>query len=172
MLPKLKNQFTFIVEILEIVIIIFALSWFAKTYLVQFVIIDDDSMLPTFTQNNRLFVQKIFFQLKRGNIIVYESPDKNQINIKRIIGLPGEQIEIRNGLTYVNNEPIYEPYAPEIPVSYEFKPVMIPKRHIFVLNDNRYLKNDSRMIGCIPYERVKGKVILCYWPLTKIKILI
>ena len=160
------------IEIIEIVIIAFALSWFMKSYLIQLVKIDNTSMLPTLSQNNVVMVDKFFYSklnnLERGDIVVYLSPEQKKIEVKRLIGLPGDTVEIRNGYTYVNSQPLYEPYA-QIPVSYVFQPITIPDEQFFVLNDNRTEVDDSRYEGNLPLHTLEGKAIFGIWPLTSFK---
>lgn len=159
-------------EIIEILIIVFALSWFMKTYLVQFAQVGGSTMLPTLSQNNIVLVDKFFHikmnTMERGDIVAYLSPEEDSIEIKRLIGLPGDTVEIRNGYTYVNGQPLYEPYA-QIPVSYTFEPIIVSEDELFVLNDNRTEEGDSRSDGNLSFNKLKGKALLCVWPLTSMK---
>lgn len=173
MIPKKKASLPFeIIEIIEIILIVFALSWFTKTYLLQFVQVGDKCMLPTLNNNSIVFIDKFFAQklniIKRGDIVAYCPADSKKTEIKRLVGLPGDKVEIRNGYTYVNGEPCYEPYA-QISVDYVFKPVIIPDGHFFVLNDNRSDNFDSRIIGPIPIQSLDGKALFTIWPLLSIK---
>lgn len=170
---KVNNQFRIVVELLEIVIIILALSWFAKIYILDFTQIKGDYMLPTLGHNNYIFIDKFTYkksdQLYRGDVIVfYTDASKNNTSVKRVIGLAGDKVEIRNGFTYVNGKPLYEPYS-HTPVTYEFPLIVVPENHIFVLNDNRFNKNDSRTSGSISQDILIGRALFCYWPWTKIK---
>lgn len=157
---------------MEIIIIAFALSWFMKSYLIQFAKVEDRGMFPTLSQNNVVLVDKFFHRklntMKRGDIVVYFSPEQKSIEVKRVIGFPGDTVEIRNGYTYVNHQPLYEPYT-QIPVSYVFEPITIPDNQFFVLNDNRIERDDSRYQGNIPVQNIQGKGLFCIWPLTNIK---
>lgn len=170
MIPKKKELLP--LEIIEIILIVFALSWFTKTYLLQFAQVGDKSMLPTLDDNSIVFIDKFFAKklniLNRGDIIAYCPEDSKKTEIKRLVGLPGDRVEIRNGFTYVNGEPLYEPYA-LIPVDYVFMPVIIPEGHFFVLNDNRSENNDSRLIGPIGFQYMEGKALFTVWPLLNIK---
>jgi len=158
-------------EIIEILIIVFALSWFMKTYLIQFASVGDNTMLPTLSQNNVVMVDKYFNvklnTLERGDIVAYLSPKEERLVIKRVIGIPGDTVEIRNGYTYINGQPLYEPYA-QIPVSYVFEPIVVSDNELFVLNDNRTEIDDSRSDGNVSLDRLEGKALLCVWPLSKI----
>ncbi len=167
-----RSKSKFLIELLEVIIIVFALSWFSKTFIFGFAQMPDDSMLPTLGVNNHILVDKCFYKntrtLKRGDIVVFLTDNNQNENIKRLIGLAGDKIEIRNGFTYVNDKPLYEPYA-HIPITNQFKPIIVPDDHIFVLNDNRTAKDDSRLTGSIPKENLVGKAVLCYWPWPRIK---
>lgn len=160
-----------IIEVLEVIILFLALSWFTKTYLFSFYQVNEEGMLPTLGPNNHVIVNKFNQDDKsigRDHIIVFQSERSTAPSIKRLIGYAGDKIEIRNGFTYVNGVPLYEPYA-YTPVAYSFAPVTVPKDHVFVLNDNRIDHNDSRSFGCISNDSIIGRAVFCYWPWTKIK---
>lgn len=169
-LKSRRNYTQFVIEILEIAIITFALSWFLKTYLLGFATVKDSGMFPTLDKHHQVFMVKIFnnlVTLENGDIIVYMDKNQDQ-KIKRIIGLAGNEIEIRNGFTYINEKPLYEPYA-HIPLTYQFSKLTVSKDHVFVLNDNRFDQNDSRLTGSIPKDQIIGKAIFCYWPWSNLK---
>ncbi len=167
---KIKDTAKLIVEIIEILIIIFALSWFMKMYVVGFSSVDGNGMLPTLGNNDQIFVLKFIDDpdsLQRGDIVVLKDINSNQ-RVKRLIGRPKDEIEIRNGFTYVNGKPLYEPYA-LTPLTLKMEPLIIPQNQVFVLNDNRSEANDSRELGSIPIDNLEGKAIFCYWPWSRIK---
>lgn len=161
-----------LIEILEVLIVVFALSWFVNTYIFGFAQVKHNGMLPTLGHNDQVLMYKSpmnnFSSLKRGDIVVFSKDTEPENSINRVIGLAGEKIEIRNGFTYINGKPIYEPYA-YTPITNDFNPTIVPRNHVFVLNDNRLEKNDSRTFGSIPQEDLIGKAIFRYWPWTKIK---
>ncbi|NLI94011.1 MAG: signal peptidase I [Peptococcaceae bacterium] len=151
---------------------VFAFSWFAQHYVLGFAAVKGDGMLPLLGKNNQVFVMKLFKNasaLSRGDIVIFTDKNNND-NTVRLIGLPGEKVEIKNGLTFINGKPIYEPYA-HTPLTYEMAPVIVPKNNIFVLNDNRSDQKDSREYGSVPFEWLKGRAVFCYWPWTKIQVL-
>lgn len=170
---NLKKTLKITAEILEVLIVIFALSWFAQTNLFEFTTVKDDGMLPTLSSNNRVLVDKCFINdessLSRGEIIVF-TDNGGEKSIKRVIALAGDKVEIRNGFTYINGKPQYEPYA-YTPVTTVFSQIIVPRNHVFVLNDNRAEQNDSRLNGSIPHKRIVGKAVLCYWPWPNLKVL-
>ena len=107
---------------------------------------------------------------KRGDIIVFRHPTEGKDFIKRCIGVPGDTIEIRNDVVYVNGEPLDEPYktikgAPN--VSSNFGPIVVPEGHLFVLGDNRRNSFDSRAWGPLDMRYVKGKAMVIYFSWDK-----
>ncbi len=111
--------------------------------------------------------QGVFGRPARGDIIVFESPANAEDDlIKRIIGLPGERIEILNGRVYINGHLLEEPYI-TAPWGDSHPEIVIPARHYFVMGDNRNSSQDSRSerIGLIPWGHIVGKALLTYWPL-------
>ena len=90
--------------------------------------------------------------------------------IKRVIGLPGEHIQIKDGKVYINGEELDEPYLVDDVVTEaengQFIDIIVPENTVFVMGDNRSHSADSRRFGCIPYEKIEGKVVLRFWPLN------
>lgn len=97
--------------------------------------------------------------------------------IKRVIALPGEHIQIKDGKVYINGEELQEDYLPEGTVTDsmakedigggQFLDLIVPENTVFVMGDNRGNSGDSRRFGCIPYEKIEGKVVLRFWPLSE-----
>ena len=83
--------------------------------------------------------------------------------IKRIVGLPGDKIEIKNHITYINTKPLYEPYITE-PAKDNFGPVVVPKDSVFVMGDNRNNSDDSRFWGFLPMKNIIARTLFRYWP--------
>ena len=112
---------------------------------------------------------------RRGEIIVFEFPDKNPNNprkdfVKRVVGLPGETIQIHDGEVLVDNQLLDEPYITEKGKS-NFRGITLGEGEYYVLGDNRNYSNDSRAWGAVPRENVKGKVWMVYWPAPEIQFL-
>lgn len=136
------------------------------------------SMVPTLAVGDRVVVEKLSYWLtppRRGDIVVFRPPpavaamgflDTSVPWIKRVVGLPGEHIAIRQGWVHVNGRPLAEPYLGEAP-AYELAPVEVPARHVFVLGDNRNHSIDSHVWGAVPFERVLGRAGYRFWPLTR-----
>jgi signal peptidase I len=104
---------------------------------------------------------------QRGDVVVFEYPrDPSQDYIKRVIGLPGEKVEVRGGVTYINDKPLNEPYIKEAPIS-PYGPAIVPEGTLFVMGDNRNGSSDSRAWGFLPMDRIIGKAMVVYWPIGK-----
>jgi signal peptidase I len=101
---------------------------------------------------------------RRGDVVVFEYPlDPSRDFIKRVIGLPGDTVEVRNGTVFVNGQQLAEPFGPN-PGSYTAEPVTVPPGQLFVLGDNRNNSSDSHVWGELPLELVIGKALVSYWP--------
>jgi signal peptidase I len=129
--------------------------------------IEGPSMQPNLQEGQFLIVNRLAYrtgEIQRGDIVVFEYPAAPQRDlIKRVIGLPGQQLEIVRGQVWINGQPIEEPYVSE-PGIYSQTAMTIPADHIFVMGDNRNNSNDSRRWGSLPTQSIVGKAIFCYWP--------
>lgn len=100
----------------------------------------------------------------RGDVLIFEPPDVvNEDYIKRVIGLPGDKVEVKSGKVYVNDKAIDEPYIREAPFS-PFAATVVPPNHLFVMGDNRNASRDSRSFGMLPIDLIVGKALMVYWP--------
>ena len=107
---------------------------------------------------------------KRGEVIVFRFPgDPSKDFVKRVIGLPGEEVELQNGTVYIDGIPLEEPYLTERDAADE-PPVLVGEKEYFVLGDNRRSSRDSRTWGGVPEENVVGKVWIVYWPFSNINL--
>jgi signal peptidase I len=137
------------------------------------------SMEPTLHENNRLFVSKLnyrFGQPQRQDIIIFHNENEGKVLVKRVIALPGESFEIRNGRVYINGSetPLDEPYVKNegyIERGYRFNEGTVPEGHIFVMGDNRNDSMDSREIGYISMEDIIGEAIFRFWPLQEVQLI-
>lgn len=168
-----KSTVRYLLELIEIVIIAFALSWVIRTYVLEARIIPTGSMLPTIQLQDRVMVDKFFFkhigQLHSGDVIVFHPPESAHATddfIKRLIGMPGDTVEIRNHKTYVNGQPLYEPYILEPPIN-NYGPKEVPEDSVFVMGDNRNNSDDSRVWGFLPIKNISGRTLFRYWPLER-----
>ncbi len=132
------------------------------------------SMEPSLHTDQRLVVEKISYRLhgpRRGDIVVFSMPDQSsELLIKRVIGLPGETVEIQSGRVYINGTPLDEPYLDQ-ETRGRFGPTIVPPLRVFVLGDNRNFSNDSRAFGVVPIQDILGRAWLSYWPLRDVGIL-
>jgi len=169
-----KSTMSFIFELVEIVLIAFALSWVLRTYVIEARKIPTGSMLPTIQLEDRVIVDKFFFKyfdhISPGDIIVFHPPPSAHATedfIKRVVALAGDTIEIRDHKTYVNNELLYEPYVLEKSKN-DYGPKVIPAGDVFVMGDNRNNSADSRVWGFLPVQNITGRTLFRYWPLDHI----
>lgn len=166
-----KGTGRFVFELVQILIVAFALSWLLRTYVVEARVIPTGSMLPTIQLQDRIIVDKFFFKhfdrIKSGDIIVFHPPEKAHATddfIKRVVGLPGDKVEIKNNHTYVNGQQLYEPYLLDS-AGENYGPVVVPQDSLLVMGDNRNHSADSREWGFLPIENVTGRTLFRYWPL-------
>ena len=133
-------------------------------------VVYDVSMQPTLLAGQRLIVIKPAYNFRepeRGEIIIVRPPtDPNREFVKRLIGLPGDIIEVKGGTVYVNQVPLEEPYIKEKP-RYTLAPVKIPEDNYFVLGDNRSNSSDSHLGWTVTRDHIVGWAWLRYWPLGK-----
>ncbi|MCU0250722.1 MAG: signal peptidase I [Vicinamibacterales bacterium] len=180
-------------EYFETIVIAVVLALFMRTFVVQAFKIPTGSMEPNLLVGDHLLVNKFVFaptlssveravlpvtDIRRGDIVVFKYPeDPERDFIKRVIGLPGETIELRDHQIHVNGRAIEEPYAHYLPrpssarggelasddVRERYGPVVVPAGSVFVMGDNRDNSQDSRYWGFLPKENIKGKALMIYW---------
>ena len=142
-------------------------------FLVQPVRVEGNSMQPRLHDNERVFVNKILYRVSdidRGDIVVFWYPGNTSKSfIKRVIGLPGETVEIRDGMVFLDGRPYREPYVlPEFEDRSDFGPVEVPASHYFVMGDHRNTSNDSRSWGTLSSNLIFGKAVFRYWPVSRV----
>lgn len=157
-------------EIAQMLIMAFVL-YFAIDSVVSRVRVQKISMEPTLMPEEILLVNKLaykFGEIEYGDIITFHFPlDPALDYVKRVIGLPEDQIVVKNGQVFVNNRLLYEPYISAPP---EYEGVWeVPPANLFVLGDNRNPSADSHVWGYVPLENVIGKVFAVYWPIQRIR---
>jgi signal peptidase I len=151
-------------------------------FVVQPVRVEGQSMMPKLHDQDRIFVNKFIYPLrewigdkepiKRGDIVVLLYPDDpSKSYIKRVVGLPGEEINVENGKLYINGMQIDEPYLDTEYLSSDSMPgsVHVKEHHYFVMGDNRRNSSDSRYWGLVPEKYIYGKAIFRYYPFTPIE---
>ncbi|MFH1413214.1 MAG: signal peptidase I [bacterium] len=175
----MRKFFAFIWEITKMVVISLAIIIPIRYFLVQPFYVKGASMEPNFHDNEYLIIDEISYRFnepQRGEIIVFRYPeDPKEYFIKRIIGLPGESVEINNGDIYIydnNNLDGYkltEPYLDEnLKTTGSRQKIEVPAGAFYVLGDNRNASKDSRVFGPISYDYVIGRVFFRGWPFDKI----
>lgn len=163
-------------EIVETLVLTLIIFFVIQTFVAQPYRVEQQSMERTLEPNQYVLVDKLtprFDEYKRGDIVIFDPPsswatDRRTPYIKRIIGLPGDRVAIRDGVVYVDDVPLDEPYV------YDGQPTVVtgtdaewivPPAELFVLGDHREDSADSRVFGPIPREHVIGRAWLRYWPL-------
>jgi len=126
-------------------------------------------MEPNLHTDQRLVVEKVSYRFhgpRRGDIVVIRVPSQGEeLLIKRVVGLPGETVEIRDGRVYIDGQLLDEPYASGSTRQGRTAQVVVPPLHVFVMGDNRDHSNDSRAFGPVPIDNIVGRAWLSYWPL-------
>ena len=138
-------------------------------FLYQPVKVEGTSMAPLLSDQERIFINKFVYRFEdihRGDVVVFWYPlDRSKSFIKRVIGLPGETVDIRHGQLYVNGQLIPEPYVPpQYTDVTDFGPVRVPKDSYFVMGDHRISSNDSRVFGPVASQFIYGRAVFAYWP--------
>jgi len=143
-------------------------------FIYQPVKVEGTSMMPALTDQERIFINKFTYRFGSGNIerddlVVFWFPlDRTKSYIKRIIGLPGDTVQIDNGTVYVNGTRLDEPYVPEEYRDRQSSAALtVPPDNYFVLGDHRSSSNDSRAWGTVERKFIYGKAVFVYWPLDK-----
>jgi signal peptidase I len=138
-------------------------------FLYQPVKVEGTSMYPLLSDQERIFINKFVYRfepIERGDVIVFWYPlDRSKSFIKRVVGLPGETIEIRMGHVYINGQELADQY---VPTGYldgsNWASHRIPADSYFVMGDHRDSSNDSRVFGPVPRQFIYGKAVFAYWP--------
>ncbi|HZC19341.1 MAG TPA: signal peptidase I [Rubrobacteraceae bacterium] len=166
-----------LVEFAIIVLIAFALVFgLVRPFVVEAFYIPSESMVPTLEVGDRVFVNKFvyrFSQPKRGDVVVFGSTEGEQEDlIKRVVGVPGDEVAVFDGALYVNGERWEEPYLNrDLPDTSYYAPTTVPEGKVFVMGDNRANSRDSRFFGPLPIDNIEGEAFVIFWPPTHIGLL-
>ena len=185
-IKKRKPKF---LETIETIFIALILSVFIRATVAEARFIPSESMVPTLLINDRLVVEKVSNyagKIQRGEILVFYPPfggdlsdtltarslrwlgfTKNVAYIKRVIGLPGETVEVRNQTVYINGKGLQEEYIKEKPM-YEYGPTKLKENELFMMGDNRNNSMDSHVWGPLPEQNIIGHAIVRFWPPQRI----
>lgn len=163
-------------EYVQALVIAVALAAFIIAFVAQSFLVQGSSMEPTLSEGQRLLVDKLTYRWRapeRGEIIVFNYPaDPRRKFIKRVVGVPGDEIMIVGHRLVLNGEPVAEPYILG-PIFSGFGPVTVPEGHVFVLGDNRNNSDDSRYadVGPVAFDAIVGVARVVYWPLQGMEVL-
>ncbi len=190
-----EERRSFLRELPILFIVALAVAIVLKTFVVQAFFIPSSSMEPTLEPGDRVLVQKVMYGPDRGDVIVFSDPQgrpgpdrgivggfvhwlsstlgierpEHEDFIKRVIGLPGETVELRDGRLFVDGVRIREPYLKGAVDTRDYGPVRVPEGAIFVLGDNRLNSNDSRFgLGFVPVDKVVGRAFAIVWPPSRV----
>ncbi len=156
-------------EALETLVPAILIALLINVFVGQATRVEGQSMEPNLHTNQRLVVEKLSYRFhapQRFDVVVLEVPSQgDELLIKRVIGLPGETVEIRDGQVWINDQPLDEPFLLSDTRPGRHGRVVVPPLHVFVLGDNRDHSNDSRSFGPVPIDNVVGRAWISYWPL-------
>lgn len=164
----------FFMDIVEVVVISLSIFIVVYLFLMQPHQVKGSSMFPTFVDGEYLMTDKITYKRRlpeRGEVIVFKAPMNESIDfIKRIIGLPGDRVMVRDTHVYLNGQLLNEPYLPSEYVTLggqfmpEGKEIVVPPNNYITFGDNRSHSSDSREWGPVPFENIIGRGFFRYWP--------
>jgi len=169
-----RNAIEWILVIVGAVLI----ALIVRNFVMQSFQIPSASMNDTLQEGDRVLVNRLSYRLhdiNRGDVIVFDRPDSAPAApgdpddlIKRVVGLPGEEIQTIDGVVRVDGQPLHEPYlAPGVRTTGLEDPLRVPDDEVFVMGDNRGNSSDSRSIGTIPADSVAGRAFAIIWPLSR-----
>ncbi len=170
--PEPENP---VLELVKTLAMAGILAFGIRTFVAEARYIPSSSMEPTLQINDRLIIEKISYHFQdpqRGDVVVFNPTDElkrnnyNDAFIKRVIGIPGDRVEVNNGRVYINGQPIQEDYIAE-PPNYQFASDVIPPNHYLVLGDNRNNSYDSHYWGFVPREKLIGRAFIRFWPVNR-----
>jgi signal peptidase I len=147
--------------------------FFLITFVAQAFRVQGTSMLPLLEDGERIIVNKFIYRfhaIEHGDVVVFWYPRDPSVSfIKRVVGLPGDTVEIRSGQLFVNGQPVREDYlAPRFRDEDSFAPTLVKKGYYFVLGDHRNSSNDSRSWGEVPEKYIYGRAVYRFWPPSKL----
>jgi signal peptidase I len=158
---------------LKDILLAVAIAFLMVVFLYQPVKVEGTSMQPELLDQERIFVNKFvyhFEEIHRGDIVVFWYPkDPSKSFIKRVVGVPGDLVAVRDGHVYINGELLEEHYVPRRYQDFDsYPPTRVKDGHYYVLGDHRNASNDSRSWGLVPRKYIYGKAVFRYWPVEKV----
>lgn len=162
-------------EVAKTLVVAFLLAQLIMVSVAQAFQVEQYSMEPTLLPHDRVLVTKFVYRLRepvRGDVVVLRYPRNTQRNyIKRVVGLPGEKIQIKKGVLYANGERVQEAYLHDRIIG-DYGPLTVPEDSVFVLGDNRNNSEDSRAFGALKRNLIVGQAVLIYWPVPRVRLLV
>ncbi|GAB4072475.1 signal peptidase I [Barrientosiimonas marina] len=184
-MKKLKGEW---LDLLKTLLIVLGVFLIIRTFLFLPIVVDGPSMKPTLHNGDQMVVNRFIYDIHepdRFDVVVFHASEKKDF-IKRVIGLPGEHITVKDDQLYVDGDEVEEPFLQErkehmpsyqtltndfdleqLPGGYE----TIPDNHVLVLGDNRNNSTDSRILGLVSMDKIIGKASLVYWPLDRFQLI-
>jgi len=153
--------------------IAFGLAYLIRRYVYEPYKVQMSSMNPTIYENDIIIVNKFIFRFKdpaRGEVVIFKPPHGSKDYIKRVIGLPGETVEIKGGFVFIDGEKLIEPYVKNSTPGI-YGPIEIPQGEVFLMGDNRGNSLDSREFGPIEIKKLEGRAEFIFWPPKHFKLL-
>lgn len=158
-----------VVQLVVVVAVAFGLAMLVQAFIVKPFTVHQSSMEPTLADGDRILINRLSYSLRepeRGDVVVFHSPlDDSQDLVKRVVGIPGDTISVRDGDLYVNGAAVDEPYLLQRGFRGGLTEALVPLGTVFVLGDNRDESGDSRIFGPISVESIVGCAFAVYWPL-------
>lgn len=158
-------------EFVKVVIISLVIVIPIRTYVAQPFIVEGNSMEPNFRDGEYLIIDELSYYFKppqRGEVIVFRYPlNPSEFFIKRIIGLPGETVDIKNNKLFINGDLVNEGYLPQNLQTGPDETIKLQENQYFVMGDNRTVSSDSRTWGALPKNNITGRALIRLWPLNK-----
>ena len=158
-------------ELVDTIAPAFVIALLFNLFLAQGTYVYGQSMEPNLHAAQRLIVEKVSYKLhtpERGDIVVIHVEGFDHPLIKRVIGLPGETVEIHDNRVVIDGELLEEPYLDDVRQS-NYGPTYVESSHVFVMGDNRPASNDSRYFGAVLLDKIVGRAWLSYWPLEEVR---
>jgi signal peptidase I len=157
------------------ILIAIVLALLIRLFLFEVFVVEGRSMYPTLHEAERLMVNKVIYRFDEpqiGDIVVFEFEPGRDF-IKRVIGVPGTRVEIRNSQLYINDQLYEEPYLPANIEMHDFGPVEVPPAYLFLMGDYRQNSMDSRdpRVGFVSREDLKGRAFFIFWPLWDARVI-
>lgn len=169
-----KRRRRVLAELFAIVLAAFVLVFgLVRPFIFESFQIPTESMVPTLEVGDRVLANKFvygFTKPGRGDVVVFRGVDaEEETLIKRVVGVPGDEILVEDGVLFVNGDPQKEPYLNRaFPSRDSYGPVAVPEGYVFLMGDNRGNSRDSRVFGPVPLENLEGKAFFRFWPVSKV----